>query len=388
MAPTAHARLSPSAASRWSECEASVQFIESLSLPASTSDAAEEGTKAHALAEKWLTTKVRPECEDHDMLGYVGVYVAQVLEAYGDFDILHVEHKVPLIYSKGETGTSDAVIVHADGSLTVFDLKYGVGVTVEAEKNKQLALYALGSVFHLASAGHVVTGETPVRLVIVQPRTREGSFRKEWSTTVQELREFIRPVEESAARIVSGRPRDFSPCESACRFCPAKLKCSAFAAAAFDGVPEGDMPITLSTGSTLTVAQLAKLVEAAPKLRALLDAAEEHAEGILIAGGSVPGFKLVAGRRRRSWRSEADAMMALRLAGKRDTEFCDLKLKTPAQAEKLFAKGQVPAAVLAQIDDSPGAPTIAPVSDKREAISVSPKPAEVAMFDDLDDPLS
>ena len=48
--PDEHARLSPSAASRWISCPASVRLLEGLEQAPSSPYAA-EGTKAHALAE-------------------------------------------------------------------------------------------------------------------------------------------------------------------------------------------------------------------------------------------------------------------------------------------------------------------------------------------------
>lgn len=41
-------------------------------------------------------------------------------------------------------GTGDCVIV-GDGTLSVIDFKYGVGIVVEAEKNPQMMCYALGA---------------------------------------------------------------------------------------------------------------------------------------------------------------------------------------------------------------------------------------------------
>ena len=41
-------------------------------------------------------------------------------------------------------GTGDAIIV-ADGTLRIVDMKYGTGVSVSAENNSQMRLYALGA---------------------------------------------------------------------------------------------------------------------------------------------------------------------------------------------------------------------------------------------------
>ena len=52
----AHAKLSPSAASRWINCPGSVALCATLPKPPSTFYA-DEGTSAHALAEKCILEK-------------------------------------------------------------------------------------------------------------------------------------------------------------------------------------------------------------------------------------------------------------------------------------------------------------------------------------------
>lgn len=54
----AHAKLSPSSASRWLNCPGSVALCENL--PDSSSSAALEGTVAHALAAHCLTSGADP----------------------------------------------------------------------------------------------------------------------------------------------------------------------------------------------------------------------------------------------------------------------------------------------------------------------------------------
>lgn len=62
-------------------------------------------------------------------------------------------------------GTGDCVIV-ADDVMTVIDLKYGVGVIVNAENNSQMRMYALGALNLFESIYDIQR----IRTIIYQPR--------------------------------------------------------------------------------------------------------------------------------------------------------------------------------------------------------------------------
>ncbi|WP_034652394.1 DUF2800 domain-containing protein, partial [Corynebacterium vitaeruminis] len=154
--PDQHALLSASGAHRWLACPPSATL--EAGLPDSSSQAAEQGTAAHALAEWKLrrafhdapTTKPVSSWHDEQMDTLTDDYVAFVQErlrdvrqACADSQVLieqrlDFSHVVP-----GGFGTGDCVII-AEPTLQIIDLKYGQGVMVEAEENPQLMLYALG----------------------------------------------------------------------------------------------------------------------------------------------------------------------------------------------------------------------------------------------------
>jgi hypothetical protein len=81
---------------------------------------------------------------------------------------LFVEVRVDLSpwLGEGSGGTADAIILRK-GSTTVVDFKYGMGERVDAERNPQLMLYALGAVEYAKLLGFSVN---EARVVIVQPR--------------------------------------------------------------------------------------------------------------------------------------------------------------------------------------------------------------------------
>lgn len=134
---TTHAKLSPSASKRWMNCPGSVQLIEQLTNEGkieenATSPWAEEGSAAHALAEKCLL-------EHNDAIDYLNqkIYgdfkvteeMAEAVQVYLDFvhgcinaaddelldTTLEVEVKCSLkpYRVKGlDGGTSDTVLIH------------------------------------------------------------------------------------------------------------------------------------------------------------------------------------------------------------------------------------------------------------------------------------
>ena len=156
MPPQKHALLSASSAHRWLHCPPSAELT--AGVTEAPSEAALQGTAAHALAEHKLRRALkqqskRPvsEYEDDEMNTHTDDYVSYVLEQYEQAKqdspdtVIYIEqhfdfsHVVP-----GGFGTGDCLVV-TDGTLHVIDLKYGLGVLVEAEWNPQMMLYALGA---------------------------------------------------------------------------------------------------------------------------------------------------------------------------------------------------------------------------------------------------
>lgn len=152
----AHARLSPSSASRWMTCPGSAALCDGEDDEGS--DYAAEGTAAHELAERILLGAngkdlVGKRAENgvkwaKDMLRDVMVYVTLVQDMVTSTGgKLHVEVKVPIEHLTGEygaKGTSD-IVIETETELIVCDLKFGRGVEVSAVENKQLRIYALGA---------------------------------------------------------------------------------------------------------------------------------------------------------------------------------------------------------------------------------------------------
>ena len=190
--PDQHALLSASGAHRWLNCSPSA-VLESRE-PDSMSAAAEQGTVAHALAgwklrralndaptfkptSDWIDTEMEDLTDDY--VSFVQEHISLARETCGDPQVLieqrlDFSHVVP-----GGFGTGDCVII-AGPKLQIIDLNYGQGVLVEAERNPQLMLYALGALYMF---GHLYD-ITDVAVTIYQPR--RGNVDT-WETSVAEL---------------------------------------------------------------------------------------------------------------------------------------------------------------------------------------------------------
>lgn len=379
-----HAKLSPSGAHRWMRCPGSVAL--EAQFPDDSSVFAAEGTLAHLLASDELDgTKPARErigeqhtvdgfdfTVDKVMVAYVEDYVKLVRE-YAEGGSLLVEQKVPIGHLTGEegaTGTSDAVIVHAnEGRLTVVDLKYGMGVKVYADGNEQAMMYALGALERYDQLADF----TDICMVIHQPRLNHVS--EHW-LHVSELLQFRDRVSE-AAELVHSPAAFTAPGEKQCKFCKAKAVCPALLeivdetadeeATADDFADLGDNSLSVAMGRVELIEQWCKGVRAEVERR-------------LTKGIEVPGYKLVEGRRgNRAWSNAKDAEKRLSAVLKRD-EMYEEKFISPATAEKLLKKDPEGLALLNELTHRPeGKPSVAPVTDAR------PVKVTTAVADDFAD---
>ena len=367
----AHAKLSASGAHRWMSCPASVR-VES-DLPDRTSPFAQEGSAAHELAERCLSTDtdatahvgaVFDDYPDYpvtdEMARYVQTYVDYVRELPGHH---FIEQRVDFSeWVPGGFGTSDAISIH-DGTAYVVDLKYGRGVTVDAERNPQAMLYALGVLNDYSYLFDI----QQFCVAVVQPRLGHIS---EWSISREDLLAWAEQTQQHA--IATERDdAPFVPGESQCRFCKAKPTCRALAEHNLQLATEGFESLEVhrepKKPDTLTNTDIAALLPHLDILTSWAKSVESHAQSVLETGGEIPGYKLVEGRSVRKWRNEEDAEAALRKRLKVGEIFTK-KLITPPAAEKLL--GKTHAVISEHVIKPAGRPTIAPDSDKRPAVVI------------------
>lgn len=363
--PIKHAKLSASGSHRWINCPGSVAAESEYSD--SSSSFAQEGTCAHSVADlclrngdsadKYLGQKIEGHIVDSEMVEHVQGYVDFVRSFDGE---LFPEQQVDFsLWVPDGFGTSDAIVIQSD-CVRILDLKYGKGVSVNAENNSQGMLYALG-VYN--DYGYLLDDQDRFIIHIYQPRT--GNF-SEWEISLKDLLKWGEWVKLQADLALS-KDADRVPGEKQCQFCKAKADCKALydhtqriIMAEFDDIEALENPDKLSKEQKRKVLENKSLIEA------WLNSVESSVMALLLDGGKFSGFKLVEGRSNRKWTDEKLAIETL-LTVKGEDDIFTKKLITAPQAEKLLGK-EHKSLIQDLIVKPTGKPTLALESDKRPPI--------------------
>lgn len=388
----AHAPLGCSSADRWMVCAGAPQM--EAHFEDETSSFAAEGTCAHAVREQCLTTGKNVEVFVGDKLQadgfefavepyWVGAIQPGIDRVRDEIGLLFVEYRVDLsAWIEGEFGTLDTGLITKD-EVILDDFKFGRGVIVDAERNRQMMLYAAG--FYENVVRHIENAPTRYRLRIDQPRVPgRGS---EWVTTLDEILKF---AELAASRAVMTRDPDakLTPSMKGCAFCRAasNVACPAYADFALDLVgltvndldkPRSEAP-NMPVPEKLSPERRSYIIEHGKMLTKYINNLHGDALGDAQKGHPVPGFKAVATQGDRAWKDEAQAeeFWSSKMPAK---DIFNKKLKSPAQME-IIAGTRNWTKAQELIHRPEGKPALVPESD--------PRPALIPMtnlLDDLDD---
>lgn len=335
-----HSSRGASGAHRWMKCPGAPR--EESKYADRSSKAAQQGTAEHEVGEICLRTgQAAVEFVDRDVAGILidedaADRVQQYLDSCAEddaedgpvwtelpIDLASLNPPVPMF------GTLDrAKYIPATQTLRIRDYKSGfIGVSPESP---QLKYYALGAALALGADRPV----SAIECVIVQPR--KGGVKRHTYTAV-ELAAWSAELLAAAERTVD--PNAPLQGGSWCRFCRASGSCSAEASYSLEAarlefgvavIPDpaetadrredlhvlGDnagppLPArqvaTLSAPphpDDLTPEQKALVLERATEFRAWLSAVEDSAKADILAGGTVPGWKLVEAIGRERWRGQ------------------------------------------------------------------------------------
>ncbi len=438
----AHAKFSPSSAHRWMGCNGSFALEAELPPDNGPNPYADEGTVAHHIAAECLQlgrdavhylgvrgvvhkghvtlypsgpTFEGSHAADTDFVDAVQIYLDYVRTWVQKGYQLLVEQKVDYsnaIGVEGQFGTSDAILISADGThVVVADLKFGRGVKVYAEKNHQALSYGLGTDETFGVLGDFKSAT----LVIVQPRL---DHIDEWECSIEEVRAHGRRMASAAigcrdavAQLsmmregVKGAEEVFNkkltPGDKQCQWCKAKATCPALRAqvskAVFDDFQVLDDPALLSTVGEPQVPRPVEKLGAAynllPLIEKWLSAVRAEVERRVFAGETVIGaddlpLRLAEGRKgNKSWIDEKKAAGVLVGLLPRDKVYEPEYLKTPAAIGKFLdkkaTKAQWTDMVLPLTTQAPGKVKVVLGSDPSPPYTGEAKMDE---FADLDDP--
>ncbi|MBP3038091.1 DUF2800 domain-containing protein [Bacillaceae bacterium Marseille-Q3522] len=377
-----HARLSASSAHRWLVCTPSVKLEEQY--PDTTSDYAREGTLAHEIAElklrkyylepiskatftRRLNKMKKHELYQEEMLKHTDTYLEylqSITMSFSSAPYVAVEKRINYSsYAPEGFGTVDCLIIGGD-TLYVNDFKYGKGVPVSAEDNPQMKLYALGA---LSEYGFLFPIKS-IHLSIIQPRLDSIS---EFTLSAEDLLKWGEEIKPVARRAFAGEG-DFVAGDH-CQFCRAKAKCRARAElySPLKDFVEKKPPL-------ISDAEVGEFLKTGLSVEKWVKDLKEYALHKCLAGSEIPGWKAVEGRGSRVYTNIDAAFSHLSEHGWDETILYERVPLSVAKLEKEMGKKSYHELLEEPgfVEKKPGKPTLAPESDKREAISNAPSAAD------------
>ena len=357
-----HALLSASSAHKWISCPPSALL--SKKFEDASSSFAQEGTDAHTLAQYMLEKALGIDTKDpteslsfynEEMNDYAENYAAFVLEQLEkakatctDPQIL-IEQKLDFSrYVPEGYGHVDCLII-SDGTLTVIDYKYGLGIKVSAERNPQMFCYALGG---LALFDGIYDIDN-IQLIIYQPRRENIS---EYSISKNELIKWAEEVLAPTAQLAIKGEGEYKAGEH-CQFCKAKATCRKRAEYNLELAKyDFDEPATLDND------EIAAILTKADDLVSWVNDVKEYALKEALNGTKFEGFKVVSGRSNRKYTDEAAVADVVIAAGKDPYE---KKLLGITAMTALLGKKTFEDILSGLTFKPPGKPVLVTADDKR-----------------------
>lgn len=377
--PDAHALLGPSGAKRWMTCTPSARLEENF--PEEETGYAAEGTLAHALAEqilrynngeiskKALSTRINKIKADPlysaEMRDYIEDYANRVWEIVNETKascpdaLVLFEQQLDISeYVPDGFGRGDVVIV-ADDTVNVIDLKYGKGVGVSAVDNPQLRLYGLGAYLEHS----ILYDIHRIRMTIIQPRLENISTEE---LTAEELLDWAETEVRPRAALANAGEGEFQAGDH-CRFCRARKICRARA--------EHSLELTkyeFADPPLLSDEEIGEVLRNADELVHWVKDITDYALAEALKGKKFDGWKLVEGLSRRKYADQSKAEEALVGAG-----YALEEIRKPAELlgltdmAKLIGKKRFEELLAGLLIKPEGKPTLVPQSDKRPELSTA-----------------
>lgn len=389
----AHAILRPSGASRWLACIPSAK-LEQLFVEKEKTFT-NEGKLAHSLGELLIKRNLKmimsrdfkkrlAEIEadplyDKEMDRHCEEYAVYVCEQYAKAQAITPDAIIALetnldmhTWLPEGFGTGDVMII-ADGVLDFIDLKYGKGVAVSAQQNKQMMLYGLGAVSgfeHLYSVDRV-------RMTIHQPRL-DNVDTFEMSSLELKLWAYEELMPKAQKAFIGDGA--FAPSLETCQFCKAKGACKALA----------DYNLQLARHDfaepkLLGDADIVDILGRTDLFTSWIKAVNEYAFASAMGGKVWDGYKLVEGRSNRVYTDEKAIAATLAEKGLAEDKIYTKKLIGITAMEKELGKSDFATYLSPYVAKPAGKPTLVPETDKRPVMQPSSSAeADFAQFLETD----
>lgn len=281
----------------------------------------------------------------------------EIFASDNDFEIELFEQEVKDDDDIG--GTIDILAASSD-TIFVLDWKFGHNL-VSPFENAQALFYAMCAQTDARTKGLFTAKRKKIVIGIIQPAYEETgeSIIQTWETDISRLNDFA----EDFYKAIDERASTEDPCAGDhCKYCPAIAICPVKT-----GQARKALMIDPKSAEAAELTQAMSMVaEVEEWARAVRAQAHEQAE----QGLKISGFKLVQKRATRKW-SDPDAVADIvrKARSIKLDEAFDMKLKSPAQMEKLCKKKDVDFEKYdAYIESVSTGTTLVPDSDKRPEV--------------------
>lgn len=369
----AHAVLSASSSKMWIACPPAARL--NAAAADISSEYAQQGSSAHQLAEFKVKHSLGCNVQDPtESLTYFDNEMADCTDSYALYVTEQIEKakqhcRDPIVlieqrvdFSKwvpGGFGTADAIIV-SDDVLTIIDLKYGLGVLVDAEKNSQMMCYALGALQLFDGIYNIEN----VSMTIFQPRREHIST---YEVSKKELFDWADTILKPAAQLASKGEGEFKAGEH-CRFCKIKAACRKRAEYNLELAQyDFKMPDTLEDDEVeIILSKVDDLISWETDIK-------EYALQQALNGKEWKDWKVVEGRSNRKYTDETLVADTVKNAGFDPYEH---KVLGITAMTKLLGKAKFENLLSGFVEKPKGKPTLVPMSDKRPSMNKAAYAAE------------
>jgi len=385
---TEHARYGGSTIDRTITCPAWRSFADTLPKQGS-SQFADRGTLLHD-AMHTIYTKHEDESQQASVIGmtYEGIELTRDLyetkiipaveaveEIFNEYNVENYVCETKVVLSEDVWGTADIlargeIMLPPEGNEDFkpikckvglsLDHKFGDGILVFAENNKQGLFYALCA--SLTPATMKLFEDIDILIVgIIQPNERGLPNYSLWTVDPQEMRDFQGIVEKAVAA-AEGKDPEFKVSD-ACTFCPGKGLCPP---------TSGELQHLLRVDvKAPEVLKRLPTFEELERMDASLKALRTFIHEQLELGVTVPSYKLVPKRASRVYTDQAAAEeVAKRTRKLKRDEVYDFEFKSPPQLEKVCKAKDLSYEEMFGpfIAKRSSGTTLASVDDKRDAV--------------------